>query len=84
MSSINSISAEKLSRLIGVPHGPALIDVRSIEDHSADPDMVPGALRRDPATVSDWASEFNSRDVVVIGQNGRSIAEGVAAWLRHA
>jgi hypothetical protein len=32
MSSINSISLEKLARLIGVPHGPALIDVRTDED----------------------------------------------------
>jgi rhodanese-related sulfurtransferase len=83
MSSINSISTEKLLRLIGVPHGPALIDVRSNDDHTSDPGMIPGALRRDPATVSDWASQFVSRDVVVIGQNGRSVAEGVAAWLRH-
>jgi hypothetical protein len=29
MPSINSISPEKLVRLIGVPHGPALIDVRT-------------------------------------------------------
>lgn len=84
MSSFNSISPEKLLRLIGVPHGPALIDVRTIDAHAADPGLVPGSLVRDPATVSDWASEFAGRDVVVIGQDGRSGAEGVAAWLRHA
>jgi hypothetical protein len=62
MSSFSSISTEKLLRLIGVPHGPALIDVRSAEDHADDPGIIPGAIRR---------------------QNGQSVAEGVAAWLRH-
>ena len=42
MSSLNSISSEKLWRLIGVPHGPALIDVRAKEDFAADPRFIPG------------------------------------------
>ena len=37
MSSINSISPDKLARLIGVPHCPALIDVRTDRDYEADP-----------------------------------------------
>ena len=32
MSSVNSISVEKLARLVGVPHGPAIVDVRTEED----------------------------------------------------
>ena len=46
MSSLNSISSEKLWRLIGVPHGPALVDVRAKEDFAADPRFIPGAVRR--------------------------------------
>ena len=42
MSSLNTISSEKLARLIGVPHGPALIDVRLEEDFAADPRFIPG------------------------------------------
>ncbi len=51
MSSINSIPVEKLARLIGVPHGPALIDVRAKEDFAADPRFIPGAIRRAYETV---------------------------------
>src|SRR3984957_17544746 len=83
MSSFNTISAEKLARLIGVPHGPALIDVRAKEDFAADPRFIPGAVRRAHATVSDWVSEFAARPVVVICENGQGLSEGVAACLRH-
>ena len=84
MSSLNSISSEKLWRLIGVPHGPALIDVRAKEGFAADPRFIPGAVRRAHATVSGWGSEFAGRPAVVICENGQGLSEGVAAWLRHA
>ena len=84
MSSINSISTEKLARLIGVPHGPALIDVRAKEDFAADPRFFPGAIRRPYETASSWAPEFAGRSVVVICEKGQKLSEGVAAWLRHA
>jgi len=84
MSSFNTISVEKLVRLIGVPHRPALIDVRAKEDFAADPRFVPGAIRRSYETVSSWASEFAGRSAVVICEKGQKLSEGVAAWLRHA
>jgi rhodanese-related sulfurtransferase len=84
MSSINSIPVEKLARLIGVPHGPALIDVRVDEDFAADPRFIPGVLRRSHTTVSSWAPEFAGRSAVVICNQGQKLSEGVAAWLRHA
>jgi rhodanese-related sulfurtransferase len=84
VSSLNSITLEKLWRLIGVPHGPALVDVRAEEDFAADPRFIPGAVRRVHATVSDWGSEFAGRSAVVICEHGRGLSEGVAAWLRHA
>jgi rhodanese-related sulfurtransferase len=84
MSSINSISPEKLVRLIGVPHGPALIDVRSDEDFAADPRLIPGAIRRSHATVANWAPQFEGRTVVAVCEKGGRLSEGAAAWLRHA
>ena len=84
MSSINSISPDKLARLIGVPHCPALIDVRTDGDYDADPRFPPGASRRRPESVSDWASEFVGRPSIVIDPCGEQVSEGVAAWLRHA
>jgi rhodanese-related sulfurtransferase len=82
MSSFNSISAEKLWRLIGVPHGPALIDVRDKAAHAADPRLIPSAMRRPYETVSSWAREFAGRATVAICEDGRGQSEGVAAWLR--
>src|SRR5215472_8665578 len=84
MSSINSISTEKLARLIGVPHAPALIDVRAKEDFAADPRFIPSAVRRSHDTVSSWAPELVGRSAVVICERGLKLSEGVAAWLRHA
>jgi rhodanese-related sulfurtransferase len=84
MSSINSISPEKLVRLVGVPRGPALIDVRTDEDFAADPRLIPGSIRRDHGTVASWGSEFAECAAVVICERGHKLSEGVAAWLRHA
>ena len=84
MSSFNTILADKLARLIGVPHRPALIDVRAKEEFAADPRFIPGAIRRPHETVSSWAPEFAGRAAVVICKKGEKISEGVAAWLRHA
>ena len=66
MSSLNSISSEKLWRLIGVPRGPALMDVRAKEDFAADPRFIPGAVRRPYETASSWAPQFAGRPAVVI------------------
>jgi len=84
VSSFNSISPEKLTRLIGVPHGPALIDVRVDGDFAADPRFIPGAIRRSYEAVSSWAPEFAGRSAVVICERGQKLSEGVAAWLRHS
>jgi rhodanese-related sulfurtransferase len=84
MSSINSISPDKLARLIGVAHCPALIDVRTDEDHESDPRLLPCTLRRRPESVSHWASEFVGRPAIIIDKSGEQDSEGVAGWLRHA
>jgi rhodanese-related sulfurtransferase len=84
MSSINIISVEKLSRLVGTCGSPALIDVRTDEDFAADARLIPGAVRRPWNEVASWADEFNGRSTVVICQKGHKLSHGVAAWLRQA
>jgi rhodanese-related sulfurtransferase len=83
MSSTNTISPEKLARLIGRPDCPPLIDVQTDEDFAADPRLISGAVRRPWNKAFDWAPEFLGRSVVVICQKGLKLSEGVAAWLRH-
>jgi rhodanese-related sulfurtransferase len=84
MSSFNSISADKLWRLVGVPHGPALIDVRGKDTFATDSRFIPGAIRRPHQTVSAWAPEFAGRSAVAICENGHGDSEGAAAWLRDS
>jgi rhodanese-related sulfurtransferase len=84
MSSFNTITAEKLARLMGTPKCPVLINVSTDEDDSSDPRMVPGSIRRPYNTVLEWSHEFAGRSVVVLCQKGLKLSHGAAAWLRHA
>jgi rhodanese-related sulfurtransferase len=83
MSSTNSITAEKLSRLIGRADCPMLVDVCTEADFACDPRLVPGAVRRSHVDVARWGPACAGQDVVVICQKGLKLSEGVAAWLRH-
>jgi len=83
MSSITTISIDKLARLIGTPRCPILIDVQTDEDFAADPRLIPRAIRRPWSQAPDWAKEFTGQSAIVICQKGLKISQGVAAWLRH-
>jgi rhodanese-related sulfurtransferase len=83
MPSTTVITTSQLSRLIGLPQGPAIVDVRTDEDYRADPRLLPGSLRRDHRAVSQWAPEYRGKPVVVVCQKGQKLSEGTAAWLRH-
>ena len=82
MSSPNSISPEKLNRLVGLPHCPRLVDVRLEEDFSADPVLIPGSVRRSWQAVESWADEVADQ-AVMICHRGLKLSHGAAAWLRH-
>jgi len=81
MPSPNSISVDKLFRLIGRPDSPALVDVCLEEDFAAHPYLVPGAVRRPWAEVPAWGPAFVSagRPAVVICNKGLKLSQGVAA-----
>ncbi len=83
MSSINTISPEKLARLIGTPNCPATIDVRDDEDFAADPRLIPGSVRRSYLEPWRWAAELAGRSAVVSCQKGLKLSQGAAAWLRN-
>ncbi len=84
MSAFTSISNEKLARLIGLPHCPAIVDVRTDEDFAADPRLIPGSVRRSHTTVTDWAQAYAGRSVIVTCLKGEKLAQGTAAMLRVA
>lgn len=82
MPGFATISATQLSRLIGTPEAPAVIDVRSAEDFAADPRLIPGALRQPHDRVGELAPRLAGRAAVAVCQQGRKLSEGAAAILR--
>src|SRR3979411_1424408 len=84
MSSINSISVEKLNRLIGTPKCPVLVDVRADEDFGLSPNLLPGSVRRSYRDVAEWAVDLGGRHAVVVCQKGQKLSHGTAALLRGA
>jgi rhodanese-related sulfurtransferase len=84
MSVINSITIDKLVRLIGTPGCPAIVDVRTEEDFQKEPRLIPGAVRRSHGDVVQWAEGYKGRSVIAVCEKGLKLSHGVAAWLRHA
>ncbi|UVD55238.1 sulfurtransferase/chromate resistance protein [Rhizobium sp. Pop5] len=84
MPSFLEISPDKLSRLIGTPGAPCIVDVRTEEDFALDPRLVPGSIRRSHSDVASWAGSVDADAVVVVCQRGAKLSHGVAAYLRHA
>ncbi len=84
MPSNTDITVAQLSRRIGMPDAPVIIDVRDEDDYPADPRLVPGAVHREYQAVGDWSRSFpaQGRDAVVVCQKGLKLSEGVAAMLR--
>ena len=84
MATPDAITVAQLTRLIGTPDSPVIVDVRIDADHAADTRMLPASIRKDYRTVSAWAGEYAGRSVAVTCQRGLKLGQGVAAWLRHA
>lgn len=84
MPSLDTITIPQLTRLIGTPDSPIILDVRIPDDHALDPRLLPASTRHDFRTVSDWAPAYTGRTVAVVCQRGLKLSQGVAAWLRHA
>src|SRR5262245_30140253 len=84
MPSTTEITVAQLSRLLGLPTSPRLLDVRTDEDYAADPRLLPGGRRRNHTLLQRWQDGYRDRPVVVVCQRGLKLSQGVAAWLRHA
>ena len=82
MAGPNIISIQKLSKLIGTPAVPTIIDVRIDEDFNADPNSLPTSKRRDYRLTSEWQSDLDERQVVVVCHHGAKLSHGTAALLR--
>jgi rhodanese-related sulfurtransferase len=83
MPSTTEITISQLSRLIGLPHTPTIIDVRADEDLLDDPRLIPGAQHRDFSTVASWGPDYKGQSVIIVCQEGLQLSQGVGAWMRH-
>lgn len=84
MPSHGAVTVQQLSRRIGLPDSPLIIDVRLPEDVAADPRILPASQARPYGEAAAWGPTLRGRDVVVVCQRGLKLSEGAAAWLRHA
>jgi rhodanese-related sulfurtransferase len=83
MTSPTEITAQALSRQMGLPTCPALIDVRMDDDYRADPRILPASRRYDHRSAAAWSHEFKGQRVVVFCEGGAKLSQGAAAWLRQ-
>ena len=84
MPSSVEITVPQLSRLIGLPGAPALIDVRPNEEIKTASGLIPTARSLCVQTVFQWASQYHGKRVVVYCRDSGHASRGVAAWLRQA
>jgi rhodanese-related sulfurtransferase len=84
MPAANAIPVDKLSRLIGTPRCPAIVDIRTDDEFAARPVLIPGAVRRPFERLSDWTGEFEGRSAILVCRTGEGRSHGAAAWLRQA
>lgn len=61
-----------------------LFDVRRPADYDADSNIIPGAIRRDPDKVAEWAQEIQrEQPVVIYCVRGGSVSRSVHDALRE-
>lgn len=82
MPSPTEITVAQLSRLIGTPKAPALVDICIDEDFHDDPRLIPGSFRQPFDKISDLARTLADQRVVVVCQKGKKLSQGAAAMLR--
>lgn len=84
MTSPTQITVPQLSRLIGLPDAPVLIDVCIDEDFADDPRLLPTAFRHPFQDIAVVAPRFKGSRVIVICQKGLKLSQGAAAVLRDS
>src|SRR4029079_11445325 len=83
MPSPTEITVAQLSRLVGLPGAPVLVDVRTEEDYKSDPRFIPTAHRHASTGVEVWCRRYAGQPIVALCQSGGTSSQAVAARLRH-
>ena len=73
-----TIDPRELMSIMDSGEAVILIDVRRKDDYNADPQMIPGAIWKDPNLVSQWSDELpKDKKVVVYCVRGGSVSNAV-------
>ncbi|NKB75892.1 MAG: sulfurtransferase [Gammaproteobacteria bacterium] len=83
MPSPNEITVSQLSRLIGTPDSPVVVDVRTDEDFEDDPRMLPGSIRHPFHQIETLEKELVGKRIVLYCQKGKKVSQGAMAHLRN-
>jgi rhodanese-related sulfurtransferase len=77
-----SVSAASLRKSLASGRPPLVIDVRKGPTFLGAPDLIRGALRRDPLRVTDWGKTLpGEAEVVVYCVHGHEVSQGAAKAL---
>ncbi len=79
MPSPTEITVSQLSRLIGLPTAPAIVDVRDEDDFAADPRLIPGSRHHDYRNAAAWAERYADT-----AKLPASDAAGRSVWVTRA
>ncbi|MGH6792066.1 MAG: chromate resistance protein ChrB domain-containing protein, partial [Methyloceanibacter sp.] len=82
MTSPTAITVSQLSRLVGTPAAPLVIDFSSDDDFKADPRLIPSSFRLSLDQVPLLAPEIRGSKVVAVCRDGKTLSQGAAALLR--
>jgi rhodanese-related sulfurtransferase len=83
MPSPTEITIAQLSRLVGLPGAPVLVDVRTEQEFKSDPRLIPTAQSHPSIGVEGWCTRHAGNPIVVVCRNGGTPSQTVAARLRH-
>ncbi len=82
MASPAQISVQQLSRLVGTPACPVIVDICTDEDFAADTRFIPTSFRHSFPQVEQMVPRLANRKVVIVCQKGLKLSQGAAALLR--
>lgn len=79
-----SLSVAQLAASWRGADAPCIVDVRKNDAFAASSYLLPGALRRDPLQVNQWAAELpQAHSVLVYCVNGHEVSQNTTAALRQ-
>jgi len=76
------ITVSQLSRLIGLPDSPVIIDICIDEDFTLDARLIPSSFRYRFNEIANIAPELAGKKTVLVCKRGHKLSQGAAAILR--